>query len=238
MDFINVEEPELKKPILIAAMQDMANVASIVVDFINKNLKMRLFRYVSVPYPDYVIDKGGYIDFQQQRWEYRYGSDLIIFGGGIGQPQTNRELYELCNDVIDIAKTYSAQLIYTVGAFHTNRKIGKEPKTFFAATSIELAEKIGKLGLEATPGSSLITGFNGLILGLAKMNELQGIGLYGEINEPRISQYRTAKSVLQTLEKLTYTKFGELNELDVMAEAVDEEMNKMKKSDRSWYDVT
>lgn len=238
MDFINVEEPELKKPILIAAMQDMANVASIVVDFINKNLKMRLFRYVSVPYPDYVIDKGGYIDFQQQRWEYRYGSDLIIFGGGIGQPQTNRELYELCNDVIDIAKTYSAQLIYTVGAFHTNRKIGKEPRTFFAATSIELAEKIGKLGLEATPGSSLITGFNGLILGLAKMNELQGIGLYGEINEPRISQYRTAKSVLQTLEKLTYTKFGELNELDVMAEAVDEEMNKMKKSDRSWYDVT
>jgi len=238
MDFINVEEPELKKPILIAAMQDMANVASIVVDFINKNLKMRLFRYVSVPYPDYVIDKGGYIDFLQQRWEYRYGNDLIIFGGGIGQPQTNRELYELCNDVIDIAKTYSAQLIYTVGAFHTNRKIGKEPKTFFAATSIELAEKIGKLGLEATPGSSLITGFNGLILGLAKMNELQGIGLYGEINEPRISQYRTAKSVLQTLEKLTYTKFGELNELDVMAEAVDEEMNKMKKSDRSWYDVT
>jgi proteasome assembly chaperone (PAC2) family protein len=219
-------------------MQDMANVASIVVDFINKNLKMCLFRYVSVPYPDYVIDKGGYIDFQQQRWEYRYGSDLIIFGGGIGQPQTNRELYELCNDVIDIAKTYSAQLIYTVGAFHTNRKIGKEPKTFFAATSIELAEKIGKLGLEATPGSSLITGFNGLILGLAKMNELQGIGLYGEINEPRISQYRTAKSVLQTLEKLTYTKFGELNELDVMAEAVDEEMNEMKKSDRSWYDVT
>lgn len=238
MDFVNVEEPDLKKPILIAAMQDMANVASIVVDFINKNLKMHLFRYVSVPYPDYVIDKGGYIDFQQQRWEYRYGNDLMIFGGGTGQPQTNKELYELCKDVIDVAKAYSAQLIYTVGAFHTNRKIGKEPKTFFAATSKELAEKIEKLGLEATPGSSVITGFNGLILGLAKMNELQGIGLYGEINEPRISQYRTAKSVLQTLEKLTYTKFGELNELDVMAEAVDEEMNKMKKSDRSWYDVT
>lgn len=237
MEFVKVEEPELKKPIVIAAMQDMGNVASIAIDLINKNLKTHVFRYVTTPSPDYVIDKGGYIDYQQERWEYRYGKDIIVFGGGVGQPQTSEELYELCRDVIDVAKTYSAQLIYTLGAFHTDRKIEKQPKTFVTTTSSELTEQIRKLGIETTPGSSLITGFNGLILGFAKLNGIQGIGLYGEINDPRIPQYSSAKSVLQTLERLTYQKFGELGELDVMAEAVDKEMNKARRSDRPWYDI-
>lgn len=233
-----MEPADVKKPIMIAAMQDMGNVASIAIDFINKNLQTRLFRYIYAPFPDYVVDKGGHIDYQRQRWEYRYGNDIVIFGGGIGQPQTNSELYKLCQDVIDIAKKYSTQVIYTLGAFHTDRKLEKSPRTLFTATTPELTEQVKKLGIDITPGSSLITGFNGLILGFAKMNDIQGIGLYGEINEPRIPQYRSAKSVLQTLEKLTYQKFGELDQLDVMADAVDNEINKMKRSDRSWYDIT
>ena len=237
MEFVNVKEPELNKPIVIAAMQDMGNVASIAIDLINKNLKTDLFRYVSPPSPDYVIDKGGYIDYQQHRWEYSYAEDIIVFGGGAAQPQTSEELYALCRDVIQVAKMYSAQLIYTLGAFHTGKAMGKEVKTFVTTTSKELTEQVRKLGIETTPGSSLITGFNGLILGFAKSNGIQGIGLYGEIDEPRIPQYRAAKSVLQTLERLTYLKFGELGELDVMAQAVDDEIKKQK-SDRSWYDIT
>ncbi|MGI0050048.1 MAG: PAC2 family protein, partial [Nitrososphaera sp.] len=96
MKFVKVEDPDVSKPIMIAAMQDMGNVGSIAIDFINKSLQTRCFRYVSPPYPNYVVDKGGHIDFQQERWEYRYGSGVIVFGGGVGQPQTNEELYELC----------------------------------------------------------------------------------------------------------------------------------------------
>jgi len=77
-----------------------------------------------------------------------------------------------------------------------------------------------------TPQKSLITGFNGLILGYAKMNNIQGIGLYGELNDPEIPQYRSAKSIIKTLERLTYQKFGNATELDVMARDVDEKMRK------------
>jgi proteasome assembly chaperone (PAC2) family protein len=230
MKFIKVEEPhDIHKPVIIAAMQDMGNVGSIAIDLINKNLKTHLFRYVSPPSPNYVVDNGGYIDFQQETWEYRYTKDTIVFGGGAGQPQTNQELYELCQDIMDIAKMHSAQLIYTLGAFHTTRNIDKKPETFITTTSRELTEQVKKLGIQTTPQSSLITGFNGLILGFAKLNNIQGIGLYGELNDPRIQQYRTAKSVLQVLERLTYQKFGSFEELDVMAEAVDKEIDRMKK---------
>jgi proteasome assembly chaperone (PAC2) family protein len=215
-------------------MQDMGNVGTIAIEFINRSLKTVLFRYVSSYYPNYVVDKGGYIDFEQERWEYRYAKDTIIFGGGVGQPQTNKELYELCQDVIDIAKIHSAQLIYTVGAFHTNRNIGKQPKTFVTTTSPDLTERLINLHIETTPQSSLITGFNGLILGFAKLNNIQGIGLYSEINDPQIPQYHSAKSVLELLERLTYQKFGGFEELDIMADAVDDEMQKRTKSNHSW----
>ncbi|HKZ60853.1 MAG TPA: PAC2 family protein [Nitrososphaera sp.] len=227
MEFVKVAEPDVSKPIMIAAMQDMGNVGSIAIDFINKSLQTRCFRYVSAPYPNYVEDKGGHIDFQQERWEYRYGNGVIVFGGGVGQPQTNYELYELCQDVINVAKSYSAQLIYTLGAFHTDRNYGKHPKTLVTTTSQELTGQIARLGLESTPGPSLITGFNGLILGYAKKNNMQGIGLYAEIDNPQVPQYRSAKSLLVSLEKLTYQKVKGLEELDEIAGAIDSELARM-----------
>lgn len=230
MEFIDIETPDINKPILIAAMQDMGDIGSVAIHFINKNLKTMPFRNVSACYPNYVVDRGGYIDYQQEKWQYRYTQDVIVFGGGVGQPQTNEELYVLCQDVIDIAKKYSVQLIYTLGAFHTERNLDKRPKTFVTTTSQGLTDQIRNLGIETTPSSSLITGFNGLILGFAKMNNIQGIGLYAEINDPQIPQYRSAKSVLQILERLTYQRFKDLGELDAMGEAVDNEIDRMKKS--------
>jgi proteasome assembly chaperone (PAC2) family protein len=236
MKFTNVEEPQVTKPMIIAAMQDMGNVGSIVIDFINRSLNTRCFRYASPPFPNYVIDKGGYIEFQPERWEYKYGRNIIEFGGGTSQPQTNAELYEMCEDVIDVAKKYSAQLIYTVGAFHTNRYLSKQPKAFVTTTSQELMAQVKRLGVETTLQSFFIRGFNGLILGFAKSNNIRGIGVYGEINDPQIPQYRAAKSILQLLERLTFLKFGELHELDIMAEAVDKEIDKTRTSDDSYFD--
>ena len=215
-------------------MQDMGNVGSIVVNFINKNLGTAAFRHVKSTRPPYVYDRGGFIEIPEEKWEYRFGNDIIIFGGGSGQPQQNDELNELCQDVIDIAKKYDAKFIYTVGGFHTSRQFGKHPTTYVTTTSKNLLEQVQKLGIETTPQESVITGFNGLILGYAKLNGINGMGLYGELLEPNIPQYRAAKTIIQTLEKLTYQKLGDLNELDVKADAVD---NQLKDSMKDDYDI-
>ena len=231
MEFINVSEPEIRKPLVIAAMQDMGNVGSIVVNFINKSLGTAPFRQVKSTRPPYVYDRGGFIEIPEEKWEYRFGNDFIIFGGGSGQPQQNDELNELCQDVIDIAKKYDAKFIYTVGGFHTSRQFGKYPTTYVTTTSKNLLDQVQKLGIETTPQESVITGFNGLILGYAKLNGINGMGLYGELLEPNIPQYRAAKSIIQTLEKLTYQKLGDLGELDVKANAVDNQLKSDMKDD-------
>ena len=72
-----------------------------------------------------------------------------------------------------------------------------------------------------TPQKSLITGFNGLILGFAKKYDIQGIGMYGEINQPEVPQYRAAVSIIKTIERLTYRKLGSTEELEILAKEVD-----------------
>jgi len=221
MKFIQKNEPDLKKPLMIAAMQDMGDVGSIVVDFINSNLDTIVFREVQPSYPAYVIDNGGYIDLPDEKWDYRYDKDLIVFGGGSGQPSSTEELNTLCQDVINVAQRFSTRIIYTLGGFHVAKKLEKDPKVFITTTSSELTEQVKKLGIETTPEASIITGFNGLILGFAKMNGIQGIGLYAELDDPKIPQYRSAKAIIKTLEKLTYQKFGDTSELDSMAKDVE-----------------
>jgi len=226
MEFIQEVEPDIDKPIIIAAMQDMGNVGSIVVDFINEKLQTKPFRLVKSSHPSYVLDRGGYIDIPEETWEYRYSDDLIVFGGGSGQPQSNDEIHSLCQDVIDIAKKYSAKFIYTLGGFHTKREIQKNPKTYATSTSQQLTKQLEKIELDFTPQESIITGFNGIILGYAKINGIQGIGLYGELNEPSIPQYRTARGIINTLEKLTYQNFGDKTELEEMAIDVEKKIHK------------
>lgn len=230
MEFFQEIEPDIKKPIMIAAMQDMGNVASIVIDFINKNLRTKNFRSAKSSYPSYVLDNGGYIEIPDEKWEYRYADGLVIFGGGSGQPQSTEEMHTLCQDVIDIAKKYSAKFIYTLGGFQTNKPLGKEPQTFVTSTSTQLASQLENSGFKNTPQQSMITGFNGLVLGYAKQNGIQGIGLYGELNDPSIPQYRAAKSIIKTLEKLTFQKLGDTTELDLLADEIDEKISNYRTS--------
>jgi proteasome assembly chaperone (PAC2) family protein len=221
VEFFQTEEPAIEKPIVIAAMQDMGNVGSIVVNFINNSLRTKKFRVAKTPFPTYVLDQGGYIDLPNESWEYRYSDGLIVFGGDTGQPQSNDELHSLCQDVIDISKKYSAKFIYTLGGFHTNRILDKDPKTFVTTTSPDLTKQMQGLDITTTPQKSIITGFNGLILGFAKQNGISGIGMYGELNEPQIPQYRAAISIIRTLEKLTYRKFGSTDQLELMAQEIE-----------------
>lgn len=231
MEFIQVTNPAVEKPLVIAAMQDMGHVGSLVIDFINKAKKSTIFRTARMTKPSYVIDNAGLIDVPSEEWEYKYTENSIIFGGGVGQPSTEADLHVLCQDVIDVAKKHSAKFIYTVGGFHTTRPIRDDHRTFVTTTSPEITAHLEKLNVCISPIKSIITGFNGLILGYAKLNNIHGIGLYGELNEVATPQYKTAKSIIKALEGLTYQSFGDTTEFDVLASDAEGTRN------RTSYDV-
>ena len=220
MKFYERAVPSLDKPVVVAAMPDMGNVGGIVIDFINDSTRAKTFRIAKTSYPDYVIDEGGHIEVPAEEWTYRYTDGLITFGGGGAQPREGSEMHSICQDVVEVARRYSAKLIYTVGGFGTG--VSRDPpKTMVTATTKELASQLQGSGFVLNPRKSVIRGFNGLILGYAKSSGIRGIGLYGELSEPSIPQYRAAKSVIHTLERLTFRRFGDTARLDSMAEYVE-----------------
>ncbi len=78
MEFEDTRQPDVKKPLIIAAMQDMGNVGSIVVNFINKNLGTAQFRTAASSRPPFVYDKGGYIEFADSKRVGCTNHDFII----------------------------------------------------------------------------------------------------------------------------------------------------------------
>ena len=48
---------------------------------------------------------------------------------------------------------------------------------------------------------------------------------------PKFHSTDSAKSIIHVLEKLTYHKIDGIDELDVMGEAIDKEMDRMKRQD-------
>lgn len=220
MEFVQHMQPRVSRPIMIAGMQDMGNVGSIVIDFIAERLEAKMFRTARPSLPAHVVDMGGYIDLPKEEWAYRYTDDIILFGGGGGQPHNVTELNELCKDAIAVARDYSVKFIYVVGGLHTDREFGTSPRTYVTSTSQDLKVRMESLGMHVTR-RSMITGFNGLFLGFAKMNEIQGVGMYGELHSPEIPQYRAAASIVKTLERLTYRRLGDISRLEMMATMVE-----------------
>jgi uncharacterized protein len=47
------------------------------------------------------------------------------------------------------------------------------------------------------------------------------MGMYGELNQPEIPQYRAAISIIKTLEKLTYRNLGDITKLELMAQEIE-----------------
>ncbi len=90
-------------------------------------------------------------------------------------------------------------MIYTVGAFHTSRYLSKQPKTFVTTSSQELMEQVKRLAWKR-PCSHFLSQVSMESLGFAKSNNIVGIRVYEDINDPQIPQYRAAKNILQLLE--------------------------------------
>ena len=47
-----------------------------------------------------------------------------------------------------------------------------------------------------------ITWFNGLVLGVAKNKNINGVGLFGEIYDAELPQHKAAKNIIDTIGKL------------------------------------
>ncbi len=206
--------PKLNKPIMITALPDMGNVAGIGMDFLVKKLKAKLFAEIYAFWPPAVSYEQGLIKYDQSSYKFHYSQkENIVFFSGEFNPSDPRRLYELCYEVVGMAKKLKVSTLYSIGAI-LRQPSPAEPKLFAAATTPKYLNLLKKKNLELLNTQGQITGFNGLVLGIAKEKQLDSICILGEIDNPNVIQPRSAKLILAKLLQVLELGPLDMKELD------------------------
>lgn len=195
--------PELEHPSLICGLPGSGYVAKLAVDHLVRELKAeKLGEVYSYSFPPQVmIKKDGVVEPVKNELFYWQnpggGGDLLMYTGD-SQPVSPEANYELADKVLEVAKSFGVKNVYTFGAYITGSFTDK-PRVFATATNLELLKQLEAWGVQLmTEGS--ITGMNGLILGVAKIRDMQGVCLLGETSG-YIIDAKAAQRVLDVLSK-------------------------------------
>ncbi len=226
--------PKLKSPILIAAWPGIGNVSMIVAAYLKGKLGFKDLGEIDAPFffdPIGVTVKDNVVEAPQfpasvfYYWKNKNGEhDVVLF---VGEDQPAAKGYELANTVLDVAEKLGVERIYTFAAAMTRMHHTENPRVWGVVTSPEISKDIKEFNL--VQASNLqIAGLNGLLMGVAKERNMEGICLLGEVPAyaTRIQNPMAALAVLRILVDVLDIKL-ELSDLMQVAEEAKEHIKQM-----------
>ena len=101
-----------------------------------------------------------------------------MFLTGDAQPVNSKVEYLLGEEIIKIAKNFGVTKVITLGAYITGMFV-ETPRVFGVATDDDGLKLLNSYSISKIDNGS-ISGMNGILLGIGKINNLNGISLLGE----------------------------------------------------------
>jgi hypothetical protein len=202
--------PKLKDPVLLAVWPGIGNVAMIIANYLLDKLPFKdlaeidasyFFDPIGVVSRDNIVEAPNFPESRFYYWKNRKGPhDLILF---IGDDQPGSKIYELAGCVLDIASAFGTKRIYTSAAALTRIHFTEQPKTWAVTNNKSLLTELGKNDL-LRKGNLQIAGLNGLLLGIAKERDIDGVCLLGEVPAltSRMENPVAALAILKVFTKL------------------------------------
>lgn len=215
MEIKNILEYKLKDIILISSLPDMGKVGGLVTQHLSKKLEAKKSAQLFLSDKPWVNIKEGLINLPTD--EYFLAVDeknsIVIFTGE-NQPQEPRTVFKIANKVLDtVSKMGNIKMVISAGGYLPS-EVEKGDSVYGVATnstSMNLLKSNDVKPLSAEVKS--ITWFNGVILGISKSKNIDGIGLFGEIIDTEIPQYKAASNILKVISKILKIEIG-TKELD------------------------
>jgi len=202
--------PKLNSPVMLASWPGISNVSIIVASYLGKKLDFKklaeieashFFDPIGVLVRDNVVEAPQFPQSKFYYWKNKgEGSDVILF---IGEDQPASKGYELANCVLDVGERFRVKRIYTCAAALTRIHHTEQPKVWGVATSRQATEHMKEYDLMQR-GNLQISGLNGLLLGVAKERNIEGVCLLGEVPmyATRIQNPMAALAILKVLTKM------------------------------------
>jgi len=202
--------PKLNSPVMLASWPGISNVSIIVASYLGKKLDFKklaeieashFFDPIGVLVRDNVVEAPQFPQSKFYYWKNKgERSDVILF---IGEDQPASKGYELANCVLDVGERFRVKRIYTCAAALTRIHHTEQPKVWGVATSRQATENMKEYELMQR-GNLQISGLNGLLLGVAKERNIEGVCLLGEVPmyATRIQNPMAALAILKVLTKM------------------------------------
>lgn len=215
--------PKLNSPNMVAAWPGIANVATIAVTYLKKQLEFKTLGEIDAAYffdpigvmaRDNVVQEPQFPQSQFYYWKNDPGkSDLILF---IGDDQPTVKAYDLANCVLDMGLHFKVKRVYTCAAAVSRIHHTEQPKVWGVASTKELTAELHQREL-LQHGNVQIAGLNGLLLGVAKERNVDALCVLGEVpaHVSRIQNPMAALAILRVLTGMLDVNidFAELEEI-------------------------
>jgi proteasome assembly chaperone (PAC2) family protein len=203
-------KPKLKAPVMLAAWPGVGNVAMVVANYLLDKLDFKdlaeidasyFFDPIGVLVREHIIETPQFPQSHFYYWKNKKGkNDVILF---IGDDQPDVKIYDFAGCVLDFGEAFGVERVYTCAAAMTNIHFTEQPKVWAVSTNKRLAEELKKYEL-LQKGSIQIAGLNGLLLGLAKERDFDGVCIMTEVpsQTSRMENPMAALAILKTFTKL------------------------------------
>lgn len=224
---------------MIVGLPGIAYIGKLSVDYLIQQLKAELIGEVYSRYfPPYVIVKeDGLLDLFRNElhiFKDQTGRDIVFLSGN-AQSFSPEGQYDVAETILDWAIKKGVKKIFSVAALVTDRQFDL-PNVYATATSVSLLEE-AKMNGALVLDHGLIGGENGLIIGLAKKNNIEGFSLLAETHgyQTPTGEYvidpRAAKAALTILTKMLGLKV-DMEPIEKQAIEMDEAFAKMAEIER------
>ncbi len=203
-------KPKLNSPVMLAVWPGIGNAAMIVANYLLDKLEFRdlaeldaahFFDPIGVVARDSVVDAPHFPESHFYYWKNKKGDhDLVLF---MGDDQPVAKVYELAGTVLDIGEKFGVSRVYTCAAAPTRIHFTETPRTWAVATNKTLVSELRKHEL-LQKGTIQIAGLNGLLLGMAKERDIDGVCLLAEVpaQTARMENPVAALAILKVFSKL------------------------------------
>jgi uncharacterized protein len=188
-------EPKPKNPVVICGLPGSGYVGKLAVEHLISIFDAKKFMEFQSPTfpPQANVGEDGVV--HPVRGEFYHaetgqGNDLLLFTAD-AQPNTSNGEYELSEIVLREGKRLGAGLVISLAAYITGN-FAEEQRVYGASSSKETGERLSENGVKMMKDGA-ITGMNGLIIGMASLNGMDGMCLLGETSgymiDPSASQH-------------------------------------------------
>ena len=227
MDVNKIQDFKLKDIILISSLPDMGKVGGLVTQHLTKKLETKRSAEIILSDKPWVNLKDALIELPHDKYTISVNekNSVVIFTGE-NQPQEPSTVFEIANTVLDtVGRMGNIKMIVSAGGYLPSDN-GEGTRVYGVGTNKNSIETLKSYDLKPLSSEvKSITWFNGVILGIAKKRNIEGIGLFGEIQDAESPQYKAASNILKVLEKILKTKI-DTKKLD---DKVDDKPTEVKK---------